>query len=534
MKRYIVCLFLILAVSFGYGQCPSPCCCFTDLTATITAPEEICFPVGVTSVSRTITVTPSGGTAPYSYAWTIVPVQPDPGDSNSGTFTLTETTEFTVTVTDDVGCEYIVNTLVDIENAPDATLNTNPVYLCENCGNIASVDLTLYEPAGVVGQWFEGDQSGACSSPSGPVANPSNVILTQPFSQYTFGVSGSGACAGQVDCDVLEIYFNINMDLPDLEVVGDVCDDSTIDILITDFGSPVGACFADWIDWNNTAGINNAASLVSPTGIGESVITDGSGNIIGWTFPTGPLQNTVTNIEINLDGTTTGGGLCTSETVDVDIDGTGCCTTCSGSVSFSGDASNSCEDLEFTINPSGCTGPYTYAWSGSGGLSETGAGSGLTGTITSSNEGLDVSGTYTVTVTDANGCTFEDDRSYSSCDNDVIEITNVTVSGTGCDGSDSEIEITVLNWNEACDATGDDWQFRWFLDGVEAYNTATIVNLPNNPDCTDLTISIDANWDDPTIVAGGTFEFTIEMYNLNGGALLDTYTYGDVTLSACP
>lgn len=325
MKLFKIFLFSIISLQL-FGQCSSPCCCFSDLSATITADEDICLPVGTTSVNRTITVNVSGGVIPYTYAWDISPTLTNPGNVNSATFTLTETTVFTVTVTDFDDCGYIVSSTVTIDNAPDASLTDNTAYLCVPCGTIATINLTTYVPLGVTGQWYQGDQVSSCASPINPVVNPSNVTIVDPFTQFTFGVAGSGVCAGQQDCSLLDVYYNIDLNIADISLSGNVCDDATVDILLTDTGG--GSCFTDWTDWNNTTGIVNEPTLNFPTGVGETPITDGNGNITGWTFPATVFQNTSTTVTVIFEGEITGdpSGLCTNESIDLIVDGTGCCS----------------------------------------------------------------------------------------------------------------------------------------------------------------------------------------------------------------
>ena len=70
-------------------------------------------------------------------------------------------------------------------------------------------------------------------------------------------------------------------------------------------------------------------------------------------------------------------------------------------------------DGSATATPSGGTSPYTYAWSPSGGSSATE--SGLT------------AGTYTVTVTDANGCIVSDDATVGSGPNAISTVDAIAL-----------------------------------------------------------------------------------------------------------
>ena len=319
MKYIYLGLFLLIS-TVGTGQC---CCCFSDLTASITAPEDICIPVGQTTASRQISTIPTGGVPPYSYSWTIDPPLANPGNTNVATFIMSETTTFTIVVTDDDACTFEVETVVTIDNAPDATLSSNEAFACANCGSPATVNLTVYEQQ-TGGTWYEGDQTGACNGTGVVVANPSAVLLTSPVTEFTYQLDGTGACTGVTDCDLLTAYYNINMDQLDLTLVGDPCTDATVDVLIG--SNPNAACFDDYLLFDLSPGIVNNVNF-NNLGLGETEITNGSGQTIGLQIPTAGLQGALTNVEVTLVGNTIGSpsNPCTNESFDIDIDGTGCC-----------------------------------------------------------------------------------------------------------------------------------------------------------------------------------------------------------------
>jgi hypothetical protein len=102
-----------------------------------------------TNQDATFTVTPSGGTAPYTYAWTYsVPSGPviGAGTGNPKTFNFPTANTYTVvcTVTDAVGCQFSIFAIMTVTNCtncactPTLTLNgctLNGSFTGTGCGN---------------------------------------------------------------------------------------------------------------------------------------------------------------------------------------------------------------------------------------------------------------------------------------------------------------------------------------------------------------------------------------------------------------
>jgi hypothetical protein len=90
-----------------------------------------------------------------------------------------------------------------------------------------------------------------------------------------------------------------------------------------------------------------------------------------------------------------------------------------------------CQDR--TITFTGGTGPFLYSWTKTGTLTLQQLTPSSNNIILASSEPTGVSGTYIVTVTDANGCTFTRTYTYTSCNLVRSSIAIATVSG-GCYG----------------------------------------------------------------------------------------------------
>ena len=144
-------------------------------------------------------------------------------------------------------------------------------------------------------------------------------------------------------------------------------------------------------------------------------------------------------------------------TVNV-TDGDGCLATASfmlsepavlaANATVTHETSAGAEDGTAMVNPSGGTAGYSILWS--------------TGDTTASIENL-TPGTYTATVTDANGCTVEESVTVNSFDCQIsAEITSTPVSCTG--GADGTATVSLTN-------AEDPITYEWSSGGTEATET---------------------------------------------------------------
>jgi len=92
-------------------------------------------------------------------------------------------------------------------------------------------------------------------------------------------------------------------------------------------------------------------------------------------------------------------------------------------------------DGSLTASASGGTASYAYSWSN--------------GVITATNAGL-IAGTYSVTVTDAKGCTDTDSELITEPATE-IELYANTTNSSACGGSTGSIDLTVVNGNDPFD-----------------------------------------------------------------------------------
>ncbi|MXV53239.1 DUF11 domain-containing protein [Pedobacter sp. HMF7647] len=335
--------------------------CITNISATITDPAPISAQTSATNITcnglnnGTATVNPSGGTPPYTYQW-----------SNGGTTkTISNLApgSYTVTVKDVNGCTFNVASPAVVSQPPALSVTTTQInVICSGSATgIAKVAVTggtppynyQWSPAGGTGATATGlvagtytcaitDAKGCKTSATVTITDKSPLIVTPT----TTNVSCKGAADGSIS----------------LAVSGGTAP-------YTYQWVPGGA---------TTASINN----LEP-GSYTCTVTDANGCI--------KIQTIDITEPEKLKATIT-------KTSDV---------TCNG-------ASDGCATVEVT----GGTLPYTYSWSPSGGTNATVCGLGP--------------GSYTCTVTDANGCkvttapaTINDQQPI----NGNISHTNVTEAG---------------------------------------------------------------------------------------------------------
>lgn len=350
-----------------------------------------------------ITVTPNGGVPPYTYLW------------GNGQTTATVNSlcpgVHPVAVTDAVGCTTVFNIAVSNTGGPtSATVSSTDASCFGVCDGSATV------------------------TPVGGV--PPYNYLWVPGGQTTSTVNG--LCAGVYNVQIIDslgcIYTQIVTinEPPQIDgnanVTQATCGQCNGLIYLTPTGGDGGPYT---YSWSPSVSVNDTASALC-AGVYNVTITDGSGCQTVESLPVGNISGpsiTVSGIDATCDGVcdgsatvqiiggtapftilwddpaaqtdTTAVGLCAG-TYNVTVtDANGCQSVAqividdpapiSLSLQLVDDATcpGAC-DGSATIIASGGTLPYTYNWSPAGGTGSTATGL--------------CAGTYTVTVTDANGC----------------------------------------------------------------------------------------------------------------------------------
>jgi hypothetical protein len=274
----------------------------------------------------TATATPSGGTIPYTYAWT-------PGGATSATASGLTAGTYTITVTDKNGCTATASTII----TQPVALTVTTAIVNVKCNGGATGSATATPSGGTVPYTYSWTPSGGTSATaSGLTAGT-----------YTITVTDKNGCT------------------------------ATASAIITQPSSLTSLTSTT----PTTCGLNNGSATVTPAGGTPAYI-------YSWA-PGGQTAATATGLSA---------GTYTSTVTDAN----GCTVTASATVVNSGgglsvtvtNTSAKCNGSATgtaTATPTGGTVPYTYNWTPSGGTSATATG--LT------------AGTYTITVTDKNGCT---------------------------------------------------------------------------------------------------------------------------------
>ncbi len=327
------------------------------------------------AATGSVTLTTTGGTTPYSYAWS--------NGASTQNLTNVAAGTYTVTVTDANGCKKI--SVVTLNQPTAIVLNTTSTNVKCNggsTGSAASVVTGGTAPYGI--QWSNGATT----------ASISNIKA----GTYTLTVTDNNGCTKTGSVTITEPSALVaTMTGSDLACGG--ANTGTASVIASGGTAPYK------YKWSNGA---TSASLTNlTTGIYTVTVTDGNAcTVVGQAQITQP-----TPIELT-------------------------------SVSDSPKCNNG-NDGTATVSVSGGSAPYTYAWSNGG----------TTATV----KGL-TPGTYTVTVTDKNGCSkFLDIPIANPAPIVVVPTTTNVLCNNGKGGislaiSGGQSPYTV-NWNNGANGT---------------------------------------------------------------------------------
>ncbi len=395
---------------------------------TITSPDSLV--VGATTIigceggtSGSATANVSGGSFPFSYAWSN-------GDSVQ-TATNLSTGNYVVTVTDINGCEAISGA-VFLDQPIE--VNSNPFPSSTSCpgGMDGSVTLDVWGGAG--GYTFNWSNGATTQNITNILAGPYSVTVTDTNgctsssevtvdspSPITLNVQGIGnvSCNGESNGSIFADAFGGN---PGYTYVWN---NGATGSFIDSLGA--GTYFATITDATGCTGIGsvtvNEPEILETFTFGSSVCNgsnDGTANVVvsGGTQPFSYLWSTgATTPEI--DSLTEGTYYVTVNDVNQCIVEDSITINLNANILTSNPSSTmvSCpagNDGTATITPSGGNAPYTYVWS--------------TGSVDSVITNL-MTGSYTVTVVDLFNCSLVE--TYDIVQPDPVEV-NATIINTNC------------------------------------------------------------------------------------------------------
>ncbi|MFM2016902.1 MAG: hypothetical protein RL007_558 [Bacteroidota bacterium] len=412
--------------------------CTGTRTITITQPTALATTGGQTNIlcnggTGSATVTPSGGTGPYTYAWA-------PSGGTGATATGLGAGTYTVTVTDANGCT-TTRTYTITQPAALTSTGSQTNILC----NAATTGAASVTPSGGTGPytyaWAPSGGTGATATGLG-------------IGTYTVTVTDANGCTTTRTYTITQPPA-ITITPTQTNIL---CNGNTTGAAS---GAVTGGNGPYTYAWSPSGGTGSTA-----TGLGAGTytltVTDANGCTRTQTYtitqPTA-LSTTGTQTNVLCNGGSTGAASVTasggtgpytyswapaggtgssatglaSGTYTVTVtDANGCTitrtynitqpTALTATTSFTQATCGSANGAA-SVAPTGGTGPYTYSWAPSGGTGATATGL--------------VSAIYTVTVTDANGCTITRTVNVPNAGSPTATITattNVTCFG-GNNGS---------------------------------------------------------------------------------------------------
>lgn len=347
-----------------------------DATATVTLNDPNPVQASTTSTDTpcgvdngTATVTASGGAGNYTYVWS------DPYGQTTQTATGLAAGSYTVTITDANGCTGTATANVNTLDGPSITISNVNNASCYGASDGSASASTTGGVSPYTYSW----------SPSGGTSATANNLSA---GTYTVTVTDANGC---------EASETIIITQPD-EIAASVSSTET--------------------------------SCSSPTGTATVTASGGAGNYIySWNDSNSQTSATATNLaEGTYQVTITDGNGCstTAQTTITTADGPSVSTSIISNITCFGETDGSAE-----ATATGGTSPYTYSWSPSGGNSNSinnlSAGE-YTVTVTDANG---CQATSTVTITEPSSINVTADITDSDCDIENGRIALVTTGGTG-------------------------------------------------------------------------------------------------------
>jgi len=238
------------------------------------------------------------------------------------------------------------------------------------------------------------------------LANPGIAnATTDNNGTYTVVVTDANGCSGTGQTEVLNIEDTV--DQPVITSSDTGCEGEEVILSVTTYaGSDVNY---SWTvpSTDNVSGLNTSTLTIDPS--------------------SAAAHNGAYSVTVTVDGC-----VLTSDVYDLVINDS---PTAAPDATYELNENCSYSDISLSANASGGTAPYTYEWTGPNGFSSTLENPGIANATTDNN------GTYTVVITDANGCSSEAAGVEVLNIEDPVDQPVITTSGTGCEGEDITLSI---------------------------------------------------------------------------------------------
>lgn len=517
----------------------------TQLTVTASAVSSTC---GLANGSTSSTTT--GGTTPYTYAWS-----PSGGTASSATGLAAAS--YTVTVTDANGCTATASATVSDLSGLTASISAQTNVSC-NGGTNGSVTVAASGSTGPYTYSINGGGTFQASGTFGSLAAGSYTVIAKDANGCTFPVSVTitqpSALTGAITAQT-NVLCN-GASTGSVTVAGNnATSPYTYSINGTTFGASgtftgltAGSYTVTVKDANNCT-ITVPVTITQPTGLAASITAQTNNLCFGGNTATATITATggTTPYTYALNGGTPQASgtfsALTAATYTVTVtDGNACTTTVPVTITQPTQVTVTATKVDATcgqpngsVTATGANGTPTYTYSINGVTYQAGA------TFT----GL-ASGTYTVTVKDANGCTNTTTISVvdlSGLTASITAQTNVSCNG----GSNGSVTVT---------ATGSTSPYTYALNAGTFQSSGTFTGLTQGTytvtakDANGCTVTVPVTITQPLVLTssissqtnvncfggtngsvtiastGGTSPYT---YSLNGGAAGSSSTFSSLT-----
>ncbi len=408
--------------------------------------------------SGAATISASGGTPGYTYAWS-------PSGGNNATANNLTAGSYTCTIRDANLCLTTVTVTITQPLAIlSSSVNSHTNVLCfgNNSGSATATALG-------------GNAPYSYSWNSSPIQNTA-VATNLQVGNYTVTVTDANACSSTSTVTISQpassvsasltsqtnvFCFNGNTGSAGVTASGGTSpytyswNSTPIQTTATAIGLPAASYTCTIHDANNCTttvtvaiaqpSIALSASITSSTNVlcrnnttGAATVTAiGGSGVYSYSWNSTPIQITITAINLSAGNYTVtvhdNNGCTVPATATVSITQPAAILSATSFSPLFGGYNISCNggnDGSITTTPSGGTAPYTYAWTGPG-------------NFTSANQNISslLAGTYSVTITDAHGCTTSLTKTLSQPP--ALALTQVVTDATCLGAGNGAIDITV-------------------------------------------------------------------------------------------
>ncbi len=419
--------------------------CTATATVTITQPTAITLTTTTTQSTcgnnnGTATVTALGGTPAYTYLWT-------PSANTNSTATGLSVGTYTILVTDNNGCTQTTTAIVSSPSSVSASITASTNILC-NGGATGSATVTatggtapytyLWNPSGQTNATATGLSAGAYTvtvTDNNGCSVVANVTLTEPpLLTATMGIPINVLCNGGTNGSATITagggtpnYTYAWAPTGGNGATGTGLSAGIYTVTVTDVNGCTATAPVTITQPTALTALISATVNITCSGLSDgSLAVTAAGGTAPYTYAWTPSGGTAAIASALSAGT---------YTINI-IDNNGCTASAVGSITQPTAISVTLASTNvpcfgtsngsIIASPSGGTAPYTYAWIPSGGT-----------TATASNLSA---GTYTVTLTDANGCS-------TTASATLTEPTPLVVSASGpqlvCSGNKATLNATV-------------------------------------------------------------------------------------------